>query len=419
MKHLVLLLFFACCFHAISAQEVIIEVSAAKHTPRDVQVHLSKPLSPSVTYQLKNTATGHVVPAQLLDSTTLVFMLETPLAPGTTRSYVLTTTNKKFKPAVKIEPQQNGLLVKVKNKPVFFYHTKEAMPPADSPAYYRRSGFIHPLYSPDGNVLTDDFPAGHAHQHGIFLTWVNTTFRGQKVDFWNQHQKTGTVEHVEVLEVKEGPVFSRIKTKLRHVSLAHGPVLEETWTLTIYPLSAEFMFDLESEQVNITSDTLFINKYHYGGLAFRGSKEWNRHDKVYFKNNWQILTSEGKDTTNANHSHARWVDASGKLNGKVNGLTIFSAGDNFRYPQAIRVHPDMPYWCFAPMVDSAFTLTPGKPYRSKYRFFVHSGTATVPVREMLAEDWQQQPIGRIKEAKPQARSTHRRATTIWPGASPL
>ena len=33
-----------------------------------------------------------------------------------------------------------------------------------------RSCYIHPLYSLDGKVLTEDFPEDHLHHHGIFST---------------------------------------------------------------------------------------------------------------------------------------------------------------------------------------------------------------------------------------------------------
>lgn len=289
---------------------------------------------------------------------------------------------------VRIEQQPAGMLVKVNNKPLLFYHTKEAMPPADSPSYYRRSGFIHPLYSPNGSVLTDDFPAGHAHQHGIFTAWTNTTFRGKMVDFWNQHKKLGTVEHVEVLEAKEGRDFGRIKTKLRHISLEHGTVLEEIWTLTIYPYSDYFLFDLESDQVNVTADTLTLNKYTYGGLGIRASKQWNSHDTANFKSEWNILTSEGIKGDSANHTHAKWVDASGILDNKTSGLTVFTHPSNFRYPQTIRVHPEMPYWAYAPVVDGEFKLAPGQHYKSRFRFFVHDGAVDKKVIDDMSRKWE-------------------------------
>ncbi len=376
MKKIITFIAFVIIASALPAQDIKVRLSATKNITSEspVYIPLKRPLLDDTTYVLVYPKIKKEVPLQLINDTTLVVMSGS-LQPGTV-DYIIRPGLHDSAP-VRIEVQDKGLLVKVKHKPLLFYNTEVIMPPAGSPDYYKRSGFIHPLYSPDGSVLTDDFPAGHMHQHGIFLTWVNTTFRGKPLDFWNQHNKTGTVEHYEVLAIEEGPVFSRITTELRHISLVHGPVLSEIWTIIIYASADRFMFDLESVQTNITSDTLYINKYHYGGLAFRGSREWNSHDSLHFRNRWQIRTSEGKDTSNANHTHARWVDVSGKVNGKMNGVTILGDASNFRYPQFIRLHPDMPYWCYSPMVESGFTLNPGEPYRSRFRFVVHVGSPSV------------------------------------------
>src|SRR5690606_33888524 len=110
--------------------------------------------------------------------------------------------------------------------------------------------------------LTDDFPAGHTHQHGLFHAWVNTTFKKHFVDFWNQHNKTGNVEHAEVLRVTEGPVMAEVQVLLRYVSFQHGEVLREQWTMRFYPFNQYYLFDCYLEQRNITSDTLHLNKYH-------------------------------------------------------------------------------------------------------------------------------------------------------------
>jgi hypothetical protein len=377
-----LLLLLVLAQHSFSQE--IIEVDAQeKIIP--IKMRLNQPVKKRTNYVLKNLESGAVIPAQLVDSAHIVFIPELPGQAGPKRKYTLISSSKKNPNNVALETKANGILIKALGKPVLFYHTKEAIPPPDSPAYYKRSGFIHPLYSPSGLVLTDDFPAGHAHQHGIFMTWVNTTFKSSPVDFWNQHNKTGTVEHVSVIKKESGPVFGQLITKLRHKSHVHGAIIEEQWTITVYALKDYFIFDLASEQKNIASDTLHINKYHYGGLAFRGSKQWNSHDTANYKNKWTILTSEGHNDSTANHTHAGWVDASGKIDGNEAGVTIIGSHNNFRYPQAIRVHPDMPYWCYAPMVDGAFTLDPGQSYRSNYRFFVHEGTAEQGMIESISE----------------------------------
>ena len=377
-----------------------IEVKAGKNdlfiVP--IRVELKNAIPTGNQYLLINESTNTKIPAQALDSFTLVFIAKEKIASGTTTKYLLKSSNQN-KPdsiPVKIDTKEDGLLVSVKGKPVLFYHTKEAMPPADSPLYYRRSGFIHPLYSPDGKILTDDFPLGHIHQHAIFMTWVNATFKNENVDFWNQQSQKGTVEHVSIENIKEGPVASQFEVRLRHKSLKYGEVLNEIWKVTVYPFSEYFLFDLESSQTNTTSDTLFLNQYHYGGLAFRGSRSWNPDDKMHFEKPWHILTSENVLDTLANHTHARWVDAWGTIEGSLEGTTVMCDPGNFRYPQSIRVHPNLPYWAFAPVVDGRFNIAPKAVYRSRYRYYVHSGMASKEELERIFRDYTERPTVRIR-----------------------
>ena len=396
MQKFFLFLLILACQH--SSAQVIIDVELPVASPAGIpmRLQLSKQLPPHKSYSLQNQKSRKIIPAQLLDSVTLVFMTEEKMPIGKHSYLVVPGTKSKSTLPVTVEKSDRGLLVRVKRKPVFFYHTKEAMPPPDSSSYYRRSGFIHPLYSPSGKVLTDDFPAGHAHQHAIFTAWTNTTFKKSSIDFWNQHSKKGTVEHIEVLDIIEGPVAAQIKTELRHKSHEFGEVLKEKWKLTIYSLGEHFLFDLESEQQNTTNDTLFLNKYHYGGLGFRGSRQWNVDDTRNFKNRWNVLTSEGIKDSAANASHARWVDAWGKLDDVVAGVTVFNHPENFRYPQAIRVHPVMPYWAFSPVVDGPFYIAPRAYYKSKFRYYVHEGEPSLGVIETFFKQWATSVVATVR-----------------------
>lgn len=388
----VLCLLFLATGQLLTAQTnpFTIEVKAGKYaryqTP--VQVNLPKPLKDASLFTLKNTKTGKTAVGQLIDSVTLVFILPDSMVPGSWQTYTVAKhTGAAPKNTVTVAREKNGLQVNIKAKPLFFYHTAEAMPPADSPAYYRRSGFIHPVYSPGGQVLTDDFPAGHTHQHALFNAWTKTTFRKEFIDFWNQHSKRGTVEHIEVDRVKEGPVVTELRVKLRHKSLLHGEVLREMWVIRVYPLSDYYLFDLISEERNVTTDTLFLEKYHYGGFGFRGSKHWNDHDKKNFEQHWKVLTSEGARDSAANHTHARWVDASGLINGQAAGVTVFDHPVNFRYPQPIRVHPTMPYFVYSPVVDGAFSINPGTWYRQQYRYYIHQQLPDTTAIDRVEKDW--------------------------------
>lgn len=68
---------------------------------------------------------------------------------------------------------------------VFVYNFGRVDPPEglDADRYWRES-YIHPLYGLDGEVVTEDFPADHVHQRGVFWTWPECRVGDRKMDAW-------------------------------------------------------------------------------------------------------------------------------------------------------------------------------------------------------------------------------------------
>ena len=236
-------------------------------------------------------------------------------------------------------------------------------PDAEQP-WYGRSGFIHPVYSPKGHVVTDGFPQDHLHQHGLMFAWTSAEFNNQPVDFWNSKKREGHVEHFETSQVNE----KTISVRLRHVIDQKDQsvvVLNESWRLTAVPHPTMNVFDLVSTQTCIAGKALKIRKHHYGGMCVRGNADWRSGDVM--------LTSEGKRQANGNHSRPDWVTMFGRVNGQRCGIAAMSHPDNFRAPQPVRLHPKMPYFCFAPMVLGEFRLVRDKPYVSHFRIVAYDG----------------------------------------------
>lgn len=257
--------------------------------------------------------------------------------------------------------------------------------PDGLPEHYTRSGFIHPVLSPAGRVVTDGFPAGYAHQHGFFTAWTNVTFRDSFVDFWNTHKGLATVEHLDVLETQKQDGFIGFKVRLQQRSLVHGPVLQEAWTVRVHDRDDVFVWDVRSEQTNLTKDTLFLNKHLYGGLGIRGSKHWNAKDTTNFMGFANFLTSNGLARDSANHTRPEWTAIYGDLPEGKAGMAVIPHPDNFRWPVAVRVHPDLPYFSVSPVTEEGFVIAPGETYLSRYRVVVFDGE--VPVALLAEENW--------------------------------
>lgn len=75
-----------------------------------------------------------------------------------------------------------GILLQEGDQKVLFYQTA----PKSLDGRYERANYIHPLYGLEESVLTEDFPADHLHQRGIFWTWHQIIRDGRKVaDGWD------------------------------------------------------------------------------------------------------------------------------------------------------------------------------------------------------------------------------------------
>lgn len=248
------------------------------------------------------------------------------------------------------------------------------VPTADAAANepeYSRTGYIHPLCTPAGKVITGDYAPDHPHQHGLFFAWTKTAFEGRAPEFWNQKLAAGRVSYTKTIRTTSDPAVSGFEVTHLYEDLTAPdgpvPVLQETWKVSVRVIDGRYQIDLESSQQCAGTSPLTIEKYHYGGMAIRGNAAWLGEEPD------RIVTSEGHDRVAGNHTRPAWVKMSGLLDGSPCGIVAIPHPENFRAPQWVRLHPSKPYFVFSPMVEEAFTIEPGKPYLSKFRFLVFDG----------------------------------------------
>jgi hypothetical protein len=293
---------------------------------------------------------------------------------------------------LELTEKEDQIRVTLRGKPVLEYVKTERPIPKGIEPHFRRSGYIHPVFTPAGKEISGDFPADHAHQHALFFAWTKAGFDGKNVDFWNQAKDLGKIEFREVVELKreERQVSFRVKHAFT-VGAGNKSVdaLHEIWTVTVHHTPDDhFLFDIESAQQCASDKPVTLGKYHYGGMAFRGNIQWlkENEDHSMAPGDLVYLTSEGKDRWKGNHTRANWVAFSGKIDGQDASAAVFCSPKNFRAPQHVRIHPNKPYFCFSPMVEGPFRIAPGEKYVSRYRYLVTSKAADP---QIIAKHWQQ------------------------------
>ncbi len=342
---------------------------------------------PAQGLQLRDDA-GGVTALQFLPDSRAVFHLKV-LKAGDSRKYRL-ERGQEAGQAVRATHDGGAIRVSVDAKDAFTYQGAKTQPPPGADPALARGGYIHPIRTPGGTLISDEYAPSHPHHHGIWSPWTQSEFEGRTMDFWNMMQKTATVEVEDFGGTFSGTVCGGLRAVHRFVDLmapgAPKTALIETWDIIAYNVNAPcFLFDLTIHQECAGSSPLKLKKYPYGGLGFRGHREWDGEENTFF------LTSEGKTRANGHETRARWCHVGGKVDGKLAGIAILDHPSNFRAPQPMRIHPCNPFFCYAPVQLGELTIEPGKPYDARYRFVTSDGPPDANQIDRLWNDFAHPP----------------------------
>ena len=296
----------------------------------------------------------------------------------------------------RLSSDENKTTIYLGEQPVLSYVHSETFPPEGIDTIYKRSAYIHPLWSPGGEQLTRIQPPDHWHHYGIWNPWTRTHFGEHKVDFWNLAERQGTVRFAEYLEKTEQENLAGFKVRQEHIYFledgSEGVAMDEIWKVTVRQLEDQaYMVDLLTTLRTPLEGGITLEAYRYGGgLAYRGTEKWN-------PENATVLTSEGKSWSDADASHARWVIVEGESSvpeGR-SGILFLSSPDNRSHPEPMRMWPpdsnagkENMFFEFCPIRHQEWVLEHGKTYTLKYRMVVFDGRITPQQAEQYWIDFQ-------------------------------
>jgi hypothetical protein len=261
-----------------------------------------------------------------------------------------------------LELSENG-------KPVFVYNFGSILA-AGAPEGARRSTYLHPVYAPDGAVLTDDFNQDHPHHRGIFWAWPVVTFDGKTDDIWAvqgfrqefvRWKARETNGPVARLAVENGWFSSERKFVKEDVEVVIHPTTNNCRQL-------DFTLGFEATDKPVLIVGTPTQKKGYGGFTFRTAPRDGGTAKTI------IRTDEGvseKDGVMARHP---WAEILGMFQGKKEAIRVEDDPSNPGYPKNgwLMRHSfallNVSYPGLEPL-----TLVPGKPLVLKYRVILSSG----------------------------------------------
>jgi hypothetical protein len=356
-----------------------------------------------VLYEI--TATGEkVIPSQLETgySARLWFVLKGVSVKNTVKEFVLKLEEKSTVDQSKVTliKDYRDMSLVMNEKPILKYRYAVTYPPEGINPIFKRSGFIHPLYSPEGEVLSRIQAPDHYHHYGIWGPWTHTHIGDRQVDFWNLGEGQGTVKFAGFLTEEEGAIYSGFEALQQHIDfgakgedqVAMNEILDvRAWNIG----EGVWMVDYTTSINSPLQNGILLDAYRYGGgIGFRATEKWE-------KDNCTVLTSNNKTRIDADGSFAKWCIVEGESATKEgrSGILFMSHPSNRMHPEPMRVWPldanvgrgDM-YFEFVPIRHEEWKLEPKQNYTLKYRMIIFDGKIEAKTAEMYWNSFAKNPI---------------------------
>lgn len=230
---------------------------------------------------------------------------------------------------VSVTKTAEGLLVTENGDSVLFYQVQ----PKSIEGKYERCNYIHPLWTGNGTVLTEDFPADHLHHRGIFWAWHQIYFNGKSLgDGWELKNFNQKVDKYKIRKAKNGSIklITTVEWKSAEYVSGEKPFVLENTEITIH--RAEKNYRRIDFEVNLRALVKGVeiggsdDEKGYSGFSVRMKLP----DDVAFTGPEGVVKPE-----NTAVQSPGFINVSGsvlKNNGK-GGIVILDHSENPGYPQ--------------------------------------------------------------------------------------
>ena len=265
--------------------------------------------------------------------------------------------------------------------PVYFYQHQ----PKSADGSYICNNYIHPLFSLDGDTLTQEFPEDHPYHRGIFWAWHQIYIEDQKIgDGWV----------MENLSEEVKGIHSEIEDKLARLDLDvewkstvfknEKAFIQEHTMILVYPEKAGIrMIDFEIKLSGLVPGISIggsDDEKGYGGFCIRMKLP---HDLVFTSANGPV------EPQTLQIRAGTWMDFSGSFgkNNKISGISILSHPNLMNYPVTWILRRETAMQNIVFPGRRRVALPVGTPLILRYRVIVHKGDVKDADVEKLQEEY--------------------------------
>jgi hypothetical protein len=199
-----------------------------------------------------------------------------------------------------------------------------------APEIKRRAAYVHPVWAPNGAVVTDDFPRDHWHHRGVFWAWPVVRYAGVTHDMWTIVRTPPKARLVKWIEKKDGST-ARLAVE-NGWFLADKQIVRETVRMTVHPVDEgarkttyELTFEALDGPVEIMGSEDkggSVEKKGYGGFNVRFAP---RTETV-------VRTDKGVEARDTDMIPHPWAEMEALYDGKRATLRVEDDPKNPGYP---------------------------------------------------------------------------------------
>lgn len=248
------------------------------------------------------------------------------------------------------------------------------------PLFYGRGHYVHPIYGPDGECLSDDYSIPYVHHRGLSWAWPRVHYKGQSRDIWAvrvlpTQPGGGWARPAAMHRVLSGSVLSFVDAECVWKWGDTEPIVKDRVVIRAFRQTDRCRFlDVDIELVALADEVELAGQRGatYGGFNLRSFPEFEgRRIDMHI------------DPADADPRRA-WFHLTGTFPGGKGpaGVALMESVTNPDYPNwpkpgGIEHVPDVyPSWNsvqFAWPGDRRVALPKGEPLVLKYRLWIHPG----------------------------------------------
>ena len=255
-----------------------------------------------------------------------------------------------------------GLELSEGGQPVFVYNYGIIQKPG-FPEKFGRSTYLHPVYLPDGRVITDDFNPDHAHHRGVSWMWPVVVVEGRTYDLWT----LGGIRHRFVRwTARETKGDSALLGVENGWYVGERQVLKENVDIRVEPAQAgvrRLHFTLRFEAVGQPVEIAGTpdQKKGFGGFCFRFAPRDGGKEKTVIRSDQGVATQDGILEVHP------WAQVEGSFQGRPGGARVEDDPSNPGYPNGWLMRHGFGFLNVSWPGLKPHRLEPGQPLGLKYR----------------------------------------------------